>query len=126
MPTSMCTCSPKARRARHASPGLFQTRNCRLFRLHESLFQNVFAITPKRFDIYNKTQVHFISNALAFQMKLPCVLEQTQGSFLWLIFKNPQAGHITKKEPEKQALLRLNQQEPKAGLEPATYSLRMY
>ena len=68
--------------------------------------------------------MHFISNALALQMKLPCVLEQTQGSFLWLIFKNPQAGHITKKEPEKQALLRLNQQEPKAGLEPATYSLR--
>ena len=46
-------------------------------------------------------------------------------SFLWLIFKNLQAGYITKKEPEKQALLRLNQQEPKAGLEPATYSLRM-
>jgi hypothetical protein len=34
-------------------------------------------------------------------MKLPCVLEQTQGSFLWLIFKNPQTDHITKKEPEK-------------------------
>ncbi len=30
-----------------------------------------------------------------------------------------------KKEPDKQALLNLNQQEPKAGLEPATYSLRM-
>jgi hypothetical protein len=58
-------------------------------------------------------------------MKLPCVCSKTQGSFLWLIFKNLQAGYITKKEPEKQALLRLNQQEPKAGLEPATYSLRM-
>ena len=55
-------------------------------------------------------------------MKLPCVLEQTQGSFLWLIFKNLQAGYITKKEPEKQALLRLNQQEPKAGLTNLTAS----
>lgn len=55
-------------------------------------------------------------------MKLPCVCSKTQGSFLWLIFKNPQAGHITKKEPEKQALLRLNQQEPKAGLTNLTAS----